>query len=99
MSRAKEALRAKYGHITPEFVDRELGAYLAAVSPETWDHYVAIGRIPPPEPGFPESTPRWFWPAVRSKLRGSRDDAAPGIDRAALRAGNVADGPSTSRGH
>lgn len=100
MSRSKAALRAKYGQLTPDFVGRELGAYLAQISPETWDHYAATGRIPACAPGYPESTPRWFWPDVRRKLLNPKAaEVIVRVDRAALRAGLVADGPAAKNAH
>jgi hypothetical protein len=56
---------------TPAFVSREVGAAELGISPETWDHWVRDGILPPPAPGFPTSTPRWRWLDVDRKLAGN----------------------------
>jgi hypothetical protein len=61
----------------PEFVDRETGAGELCISPETWDKWVEDGALPPPEPGFPDTSPRWEWDRVKKKLRGIVDLTAP----------------------
>jgi hypothetical protein len=55
---------------TPAYVDRATGAAELRISPETWDHWVDIGILPRPAPGFPTSTPRWRWADVDRKLAG-----------------------------
>jgi hypothetical protein len=55
---------------TPAYVDRATGAAELRISPETWDHWVDIGILPPAAPGFPTSTPRWRWADVDRKLAG-----------------------------
>jgi hypothetical protein len=61
---------------TPAYVDREVGAAELRISPETWDKWVKAGLLPPPAPGFPESTPRWRWEDVDGKLSGKGKAAA-----------------------
>jgi hypothetical protein len=56
---------------TPAYVSREVGAAELQISPETWDRWVDDGILPPPAPGFPQSTPRWKWADVDRKLSGS----------------------------
>jgi hypothetical protein len=53
---------------TPAYVSREVGAAELHVSPETWDNWVTRGVLPPPAPGFPDSTPRWRWADVDAWL-------------------------------
>ena len=60
---------------TPQFVSRETGAAELEISPETWDRWVAEGRLPPPAPGFTPSRPRWRWADVDSKMSGKKTEA------------------------
>jgi hypothetical protein len=69
MTKRKDHISLR-GERTPQFVDRETGAAELCISPETWDRWVADGRIPPCEPGFPEGSPRWKWDRVERKLLG-----------------------------
>jgi len=55
---------------TPQFICRETGAAELEISPATWDRWVEDGRLPPPAPGFPESTPRWRWLDVEQRMSG-----------------------------
>lgn len=64
---------------TPSYVDREIGAAELVISPETWDRWVENGTLPPPAPGFPQSSPRWKWKDVDQRLSGG-DDAPDPID-------------------
>ena len=61
------------------YVSRESGAAELEISPDTWDAWVREGRLPPPAPGFPASTPRWRWEDVdlclSGKLPGGEDPA------------------------
>jgi hypothetical protein len=52
------------------YVSRESGAAELEISIDTWDRWVEEGRIPPPAPGFPDSTPRWRWADVDRKMSG-----------------------------
>jgi hypothetical protein len=67
---ASKATNQLSGDRTPAFVDRETGAAELSISTDTWDRWVAAGRLPRAEPGFPESTPRWAWSKVEKKLCG-----------------------------
>ncbi|PXW61582.1 hypothetical protein C7450_10399 [Chelatococcus asaccharovorans] len=57
---------------TPAYVDREVGAAELRISPDTWDKWVAEGRLPKPSPGFPTTTPRWRWADVDAALSGAK---------------------------
>jgi hypothetical protein len=61
---------------TPAYVSREVGAAELQISPETWDHWVDDGILPPPAPGFPASTPRWKWADVDRKLSEAAEEPA-----------------------
>ena len=63
------------GDRTPAYVDRETGAAELLISPDTWDHWVKEGRLPPPYDSFPASTPRWRWEDVDLKLAGRQTAA------------------------
>jgi len=80
---------------TPAFVSREAGAAELMISPETWDRWVDDGILPHPAPGFPESTPRWFWPDVECKLRNEPESQT--IDPFMLGAGRIKDGPTSKK--
>jgi hypothetical protein len=70
---------------TPHYVSRETGAAELEISPETWDRWVASGRLPPPAPGFPATTPRWRWEDIDSKMSGKGGDGADDPYVAAVR--------------
>ncbi len=60
---------------TPRFVSRQTGAAELEISPETWDRWVADGRLPPAAVGFPPSCPRWRWADVDNKMAGRKTEA------------------------
>jgi hypothetical protein len=74
MSKKKSDLVPR-GDRPPAYVDRETGAAELRISPETWDKWVAEGRLPAAAPGFPETTPRWRWEDVDRKLAGRAEKA------------------------
>jgi hypothetical protein len=68
VSKADNRLR---GDRTPSYVDRETGAGELLISPDTWDHWVKEGRLPPPCDTFPAGIPRWRWEDVDRRLVGN----------------------------
>lgn len=58
------------GDRTPAYVNRETGAAELQISPDTWDHWVKDGTLPPACDTFPTGTPRWRWEDVDRKLSG-----------------------------
>ena len=82
----KKADNLLRGDRTPTFVDRETGAAECSISPATWDEWVKAGTLPPAEPGFPESSPRWRWSTVLRKLSG---DTGSGTLTAIAGAANI----------
>lgn len=60
---------------TPRFVSRETGSAELEISPETWDRWVADGRLPPAAPGFPPSCPRWRWEDIENRMAGKKAEA------------------------
>ena len=49
------------GDRTPAYVNRETGAAELQISPDTWDHWVKEGTLPPAYDTFPTGSPRWRW--------------------------------------
>jgi hypothetical protein len=82
MRKADNLLR---GDRTPAYVDRETGAAELLISPDTWDHWVKEGRLPPPCDTLPAGIPRWRWEDVDRKLSGQKP---AGADAAVLGAAN-----------
>lgn len=82
------------GDRTPAYVNRETGAAELQISPDTWDHWVKDGTLPPACDRFPTGTPRWRWEDVDRKLSGR---TVVGLDAALKGAANFGKKPGGRR--